>query len=199
MSNSQNNDAEVKQLIARVVNPLGEFNGSTLVLDPATGFLTAPEKVQVREVTPGKPGNVFGPLAIFTAEKKVLFLSALMDLFPNYSECSKSVGISRWTFKNHYQVDEKFKACVDEISQIWVDQIEKKRFELAIQDKGALDRMAVLNAYRREIYNPAIQVEVNHSPSVEEGRNRAAKFDNVIDATIVERVKDVQRETRKLA
>lgn len=174
----------------------GNFTGSTLVVDPATGFLTSPDHQEIDRAIngQGRVGEGNGPLSVFIASKKIDFLSHLMELFPNYSECSKRCGITRATFKNHYDIDKKFKACVDEIANAFVDRVEHKRFELAIQDKGALDRMAVLNAYRREIYNPDIKVQVSHEMGADEAARRSQRLGNVVDAQIVEKV----REQKKL-
>lgn len=179
-------------------NLVGTFKGSTLVVDPVTGFLTAPEHQEIGKAPNGQgmlnaPGYVNGPLAIFTATKKLEFLKLLEVEFPNYSKCAKAVGVSRWTFKNHYQVDKAFKMAVDEIIDSHVDDIETVRFRLAHSVKGPLDRMAILNAYRREIYNPDIKVQVTHEMSQEEAFKRSQRLGNIVDAQIVDKVKEQKR------
>jgi len=130
----------------------GNFTGETLVIDEETGFLTNPPGHQrTRQITPGVSGNVFGPLSVFPARIKLQFLNCLRECWPNYSLACKTVGIDRKTFQNHYEVDGVFKECVDELMHSAVDSVEAKRFEMAMRSNGTLDRMAVLNAYRKEI------------------------------------------------
>ncbi len=177
----------------------GDISGSTLVIDPETGFLTnPPDDERTKQITPGKKGNVFGPLSVFPSEKKVIFLNFLKDLFPNYSEVCKIVGIARQTFKNHYSIDKAFRLRVDEIINDHVDQVESVRFRVAKGEKGVLDRMALLNAFRSETYNPAIKVDVSHTMTREESDKRYANLRNVVDAQVVERVKEIKREQKRI-
>ena len=173
------------------------FSASTLVEDPETGFLVSkqsqdPVGLQANGRSKVGPGN--GPLLVFDAKKKQEFLGHLMILFPDISECAKLVGITRQTYRNHYNVDKKFREYVDEIAEIHVDRVEAERFRMALAGKsGALDRMAVLNAYRRERYNPSIQVEVQHKMTADESLRRSKQLGNVIDAEIVNRVHELKR------
>jgi hypothetical protein len=145
------------------------------------------------QVEAGKRGNVFGPLSIFTSKKKLEFLEMLKSNCPNFSECAKAVGITRWTFKNHYLIDKAFKLAVDEIVDANVDEVEVVRFKVAMTDNGRLDRMAILNAYRRERYNPDIHVEVVHDMPVDEANRRSQRIGQIVDAQIVQRVYDQKK------
>lgn len=162
----------------------GNFTADSLVEDPETGFLTAPETP--KHYGQLRFGNGAGPLSLFGVERKLKVLKFLLNRF-NVGRAMKSVGLSRDTFNNHYAMDVAFRECVDEIRELIVDDTEELRFNVARTPAGSFDRMCVLNAYRRSTYNPKVQIEVEHTLNGQSSKRDSAVA-GAIDAEVIETV-----------
>jgi len=172
-------------------NPSGDFTGATLIPNPTTGFLE-PDP-QHRTPVANEHGG-FGPLSVFDSDAKLKFIELLKTMFPRISVVCKEIGISRETFRNHLSVDVAFAKAVSEIKEEHVDEIEQVRFKVAEMPSGAFDRMHVLNAYRREIYQPSTKIEIDHKVSID---GRVDRVGNVIDGEIVRTVERLTAAKRK--
>jgi hypothetical protein len=178
-------------LLTPAQNPIGDFTASTLIADPETGFLGTALEPQV------KTASGFGPRAVFTVAKKLTALNMLRDLWPDVPKVCEAIGISRWTWKNHLLVDESWRECVEDIQEKCVARIERVRMAVAQTPGGSFDRMCVLNAYRRELYNPKQVIEVQHSLTVEQTQQQRARMESAIDAEVVETVRRVKAARKK--
>lgn len=161
------------------------------VVDSVTGMLNpSPKMIRSYEnQISGSQGEEGVSLEfLFGIEKKKNFLEKLSSLFPNVSAVCKEIGISRHTFKNHYEIDKIFRKRVDEIAETHIDQIEDVRFQVAKRKGGVMDRMAVLNSWRGERYQPKTKIEIEHKMTAGEAADRAARLGEVIDAEVVEQV-----------
>jgi hypothetical protein len=181
----------MQTLVFTPQSPTGNFTGLHFRQDPDTGFLEAdPELAKTFDY--GAQAS-----ATFNGFKKAQFLNALYDCWPNVSKACARVGISRWTFNNHYGADEAFKSCVDLIREKVIDHIDNVRMAVAQTPSGSFDRMCVLNAYRRELYNPKQVIEVQHSLTIEQTQAQRARMESAIDAEVVETVRRVKAARRK--
>lgn len=152
----------------------GLTTGNALVKDPETGFLTASGS--------GK-GN---PLFHFTPLKKLEFLELCSQHWPNIHRVCLDVKVSYATYKNHLIMDEKFAECMEEIKQAKVDNVEGNVFTFSQRPQNFMDRMAILRAYRGELYNPVQKVE--HSSgnlSKDDVARRRVGLTTVLDAELV--------------
>jgi hypothetical protein len=173
---------------------VGDFDGATLTLDPETGFLTKSNNaVESSRDSRGCFVNGFESVSVFTVSVKLNVLKILLDTWNISKACSLS-GVSRWTFTNHYAVDESFRQCVDEIHNRHVDAVDQVRHDVALKPSGAFDRMALLNAYRPEVYNPKVKIEVEHTVSREEGARRLNVLSHAVDAEIVDTVQKIKAQ-----
>jgi hypothetical protein len=179
-----------------------EFSGVTLDVDPETKFLiksnhAVRSDVGVRnelgQFVPGSSGG-YDRIPVFTCEKKLRVLNLLWDLWPDISHACSLVGISRLTFNNHLAVDKSFAECVEEMQERYIDRIERRRMLMADLPAGALDRMAVLNAYRRERYNPKTEIEVKHTMTSSEALERSRVIEASVDAEVIETVKRIKAQ-----
>jgi hypothetical protein len=172
----------------------GSFNANSLIEDEETGFLTQSLKCsEVQRV--GSLGGI-SPLSKFNVKQKLLILLKLLQRWNITWACSQ-VGISRYTFQNHYTLDKSFAQCVDMIRYRSIDDVNEVRFTVAKTHAGAFDRMCLLNAYMPEVYNPKIQVEVQHKMSSSEATARSTGIQDAIDAEVVETVKRIKAAKNK--
>lgn len=172
-----------------IPNPSGNFTGDTLVEDPETGFLVAPE--EPKHYGNLRFGNGSGPLSLYTAKKKLQTLLFLMKRW-NLSAAARSVGLTRQTLMNHLSIDDVFRECVENIRECFVDDIDEVRFNVASKASGSFDRMCVLNAYRRSTYNPKVQIEVEHTLTGQTDKRDKAIV-GAIDAEVIETVSRAKR------
>jgi uncharacterized protein YabN with tetrapyrrole methylase and pyrophosphatase domain len=158
---------------------MGTFNGSSLKIDPKTGFLGAGDNPKHSCRTK------------FTPALKEKILTILEKEWPNLSKACRQIGISRSTFVDHYNVDERFKECVDAIQNQYIDALEQKQMKFAFRFQGMVDRRAILTAFRSERYNPRIKVEVEHSLKNLDERSRV--LSEAIDAEVIETVRSLKK------
>jgi hypothetical protein len=148
--------------------------GSTLVKDEATGFLV-----------PG-PSTTGNPVFHFNAEKKIRFLELAMEHWPNIFKVCNEVKVHYGTYKNHLIIDEKFAQCMDDIKQAKVDHVEGNVFTFANRPANFMDRMAILRAYRGDLYNPVNKVQhLGHELSKDDVLRKRANLATVVDAEVV--------------
>jgi hypothetical protein len=171
---------------------VGDFNGSTLVTDPETGFLESPSD-------PHKTGQLLygngsSPKSLFHGIKKAQAINLLRTHWPDISKVCDILKISRRTFTNHYNVDELFREMVDDIKYRRIDRIHVVRMEVAETKPGSFDRMCVLNAHMPELYNPKTVIAVEHSIDPMQAPQRDKMLDKFIDAEVVETVKRVRKQ-----
>lgn len=169
----------------------------TLVKDPETGFLTAQSLGTQSGLKFFMPGHGIQSESIFDPTRKQEFLKILSEMFPNISASCHSIGISRQTFRNHYEMDEVFRNAVDEIKNRKVDFIDGVRYEVAATKSGSFDRMCVLNAQRAETYNPKQTIEIQHTGTTVDAQARVKRMEQAIDAEVVETVARLKAAKKK--
>lgn len=185
---------------------VGDFNGATLtVVDDETGLIKSNHGVDsevkdVRRDVTGRylvgVGSGYSPIPVFTIAKKLEVLNRLSEVWPNVSLACRLSGVSRQTFSNHMAIDKVLRECVEEFENRFVDDTEGVRFRLAQTTAGALDRMAVLNAYRRERYNPKTEIEIKHSMTPSEARESFRRMESAVDAEVVETVRRLKSKAQ---
>lgn len=146
------------------------MNGSSLVVDPETGFLTASEGYK---------------LTGFDPSKKLKFIELAPQMWPHVSAICQAVGISRSTFSNHYKLDEKFRAEVDEGREQALDEAEHAMRTNSTRPGGFMDRIALLKAYRPERWNPEHRLTVTHDVQVTKSLAVEAR-QAIVEAQVVE-------------
>jgi hypothetical protein len=144
---------------------------ASLEVDPVTGYLEATNTSQ--------PNS-------FNVKRKVEFIKLATILWPNLQAVCDEVGISRQTLNNHRAVDVQFENDLADIRERKMDRIEGKTFEFAEHPKQVIDRMAVLRAYRGDIYNPKQTISVEHKITQEVAYQKREALAGVIDGEIVE-------------
>ena len=146
--------------------------GQGLITDAETGYLT--------EQDPS--------FLSFTAKRKVQFLEVASKLWPRLGDICRVVGITRHTFRNHFNADERFRQDIEELRETTCDAMEAAMVESGIKPMGFLDRMAYLRAHRPHLYNPAQKVIVERQDhiSIDVANERVNRLRTVIDADIVE-------------
>lgn len=149
--------------------------GSQLVEDPETGFLYYPNE---------DPALIKGSFGI---ERKKKYLEALRRHWPNFSLARKELGLRSSTIREHSAVDVKFAEAIKEIETEMVDQVEGKVMEFAQLPKNFMDRIALLRAYRGELYNPVQKVQhLASRMAPEELATRRVNLAKVVDAEVVQ-------------
>ena len=154
----------------------GKFN-STLVKDPTTGYLS-----------PSGVGNMSNQ---FDARRKKKFIDIAKDLWPNLAAVCEMVGISRGTLKNHLMVDGRFREDLDLIREASVDTVEKNMFVFSNRPSNFMDRMAIMRAYRGDLYNPKTTITYEHKISREESEKRRMNRGNAIDVEVLATASEV--------
>lgn len=153
--------------------PVGNFTGTTLVKCPQTGYMVP---------APNSGGN---PVFLFTAEKKIRFIELSAQLWPNMFRVCNEIKVHYGTYKNHLIVDEQFAKDMDLVKQQKVDHVEGNVFEFANRPANFMDRMAILRAYRGELYNPVQKVQhVGQELSKDEALRRRASLATVVDPDV---------------
>lgn len=146
--------------------------------DPETGFLIL------------KPG--IGGVNHFTPEKKIKFLEQAEEHWPNMHKVCKDMQLSYTTYKNHMLMDTKFAECMAEIRHAKVDHVEGNVFTFSNRPANFMDRMAILRAYRGDLYNPVQKVQhVGNELSKDEVFKRRANLATVVDAEVVQASSEV--------
>jgi hypothetical protein len=171
----------------------GNFNATSFVFDDETGFLS-PSNAPLQRDREGSYG--VSPLSKFDVRRKLLVLSKLLDRW-NISWACAQAGICRPTFLNHYSFDRSFAQCVDIIRYRKIDDVNEVRFDMSLKPSGSFDRMCLLNAYMPEVYNPKVQIEIEHKMSSNEAQARSTGIQDAIDAEVVETVKRIKAAKNK--
>lgn len=140
--------------------------------DPETGFLNP---------RPGLAG-----VNHFTAQKKIKFLELAEQHWPNMHKVCKDMKVHFTTYKNHMLMDAKFAECLNLIKQEKVDTVEGNVFTFSQRPANFMDRMAILRAYRGDLYNPVQKVQhVGTELSKDQVLARRASLATVVDAEVV--------------
>jgi hypothetical protein len=179
---------------------MNEITVANLDRDPVTGFLT--KSNHAVESGPGVrselgfylPGHGVVRELVFDSDKKSELLKALEECWPGIGDACHAIGISTQTYYNHLAIDEAFRNAVNELKERMIGRIERMRMAVAQTPMGSFDRMCVLNAYRREIYNPKVQIEVEHKITADEGRRRLDALSHAVDVEIVDTVKKIKAQ-----
>jgi hypothetical protein len=144
------------------------------VKDPETGFLT-----------PGP--NYRGPkYNIFDLNRKKEFVTIAKELYPNISAICQAVGISTGTFDNHYILDEGFRTAIEAVKRAAIDTVEGTMFQFAKRPGCFMDRIAIMRAYRGELYNPKQTIVHEKAFTPEQAVARKVQLATVVDAELVE-------------
>lgn len=145
-----------------------ELTLDRMLKDPETGYLYAPQ------------------INGFTLEKKKKFVESLRECWPNMTKARREAGVNAETLRNHLRVDKRFAEDVEEIKLAVVDHVEGKVVEFASNPKNFMDRIAVLRAYRGELYNPVQKVQhVGAQLSPQDLERRRINLAKVVDAEVV--------------
>ena len=153
-------------------NPFGG-----MVKDPETGYLI-PGKLLGKEETGSSS-------FFFTPDKKALFIKLASKYFPNIMKVCREVGVSKDTYTAHFKIDEKFRNEMEEIKREKVDAVEENVFHFSGFRQNFMDRIAILRAYRGELYNPQSVMTIRHEISQAESEVWRAALATVVDAEIV--------------
>jgi len=161
-------------------------------IDPETQMLDPDPSL-----LPKSEWGVVHPKYIFGIRQKLKLFSLLLSEW-NLTKAASAVGTTLETIHNHRLSDPMFDNVLIEIHERHVEDIDTVRHSIAKSGRfGALDRMATLNAFRREIYNPTQQIEITHARP-EEVEGRFDKTLQAVDAEIVEIVKTRKVEVRRI-
>lgn len=156
------------------------INPDNYVKDEETGFLVPTDRCT----------NSIDRL--FNLEKKIKFLELAEVMWPNIHAVCKEMKMSVTTYKNHMLMDAKFAECMEIIKQAKVDMVEGNVFTFSQRPANFMDRMAILRAYRGELYNPVQKVQhVGNELSKDEVFKRRANLATVVDAEVVQASSEV--------
>lgn len=92
--------------------------------------------------------------------------------------------MARETVRNHLAVDGEFKRQYDEIVQRHIDGVEGALTDNAVIKGSVLAEIALMNAYRREQYQPTMKVEVTQTIDHHVIVERAKSLGMVIDGRL---------------
>jgi len=145
-------------------------------IDPETGYILP--------LYNNRNANGLCP-SYFTPEKKKKFVQIAKDMFPDITSICEMFEISRMTYNVHYQIDKKFRDDMDAIKEKKIDSVEKNMFNFSANPKNFMDRIAILRAYRGDLYNPKMTVMHQKSISDDEASKRRINLENVIDAEVI--------------
>ena len=100
----------------------------------------------------------------FTRKKKIEVLNFLASNW-NYSACAAKLNIHRNSLMYAINHDQQFKQAVDDVKNAYLDNIENAGLTVAVQPtrEGFNDRKLMLQAHRRDTYNPQPTLQVNHT------------------------------------
>lgn len=150
------------------------INPDNYVKDEETGFLVPTDRCT----------NSIDRL--FNLEKKLKFLELAEVMWPNIHAVCKEMKMNVATYKNHMLMDAKFAECMELIKQAKVDMVEGNVFTFSQRPANFMDRMAILRAYRGELYNPVQKVQhVGTELSKDQVLARRASLATVVDAEVV--------------
>lgn len=142
------------------------FTGQTMVVDPATGFLTHDGKY----ATTG-----------FGANDKLKFIAALAETY-NVGKACKAARIDHATYNRHLEIDPAFKKAVSEALESHVDDAESELFQNAKRERGTADRIFLLKNRRKAIYGERQGLGIDRPEMLDLLANRLMK---VVEAEIV--------------
>ena len=99
-----------------------------------------------------------------TRKKKLALLEFLANDF-NMSAAANHIGLHRQTIIYAINHDTQLKDAIQEIKDGYLDTIENAGLQVAIQPtrEGFNDRKLMLQAHRRDTYNPQPTLQVNHT------------------------------------
>lgn len=123
--------------------------------------------------------------SVFDVALKLKFLNCARDVWPNLSLACRLSGISRQTLNNHLAIDKNLRDIINEWKDERIDGIESVRMAVAETPAGAFDRMAVLNAYRKEVYNPKTVIQIDQTVTHEVVLRRASSLGRAVEASLV--------------
>lgn len=129
-----------------------EFTGSSLVLDPETGYLT---------------NSTVNSLTGFNATRKQQFVEFAREWWPNIMKICEAVGITHPTFYSHYAVDPKFRADIDACRERILDNAEHVMAQRAMAPGGFMDRIAMLKAYRPARWDQERRYRIVHESAAQ--------------------------------
>ena len=121
----------------------------------------------------------------FESQKKRLFVTNALRLWPNLTKLCASVGITPSSYYKHLKLHPDFAALMKMIDESVTDDIEQVLRHEASNPKSFLDRMAYLRAHRPELYDRAKVVKIEgYKMGDRERVNRLGAVDTVIDGEI---------------
>jgi hypothetical protein len=123
-------------------------------------------------------------LSVLTWQKA--FLEVAPGLWPNVFEICKKVHVSRELYYRALRQHPAFARAINEIDRALTDAVVAKNANMALLDKGVIDRMAYLRAKVPELFDRAkvIRVEgVKLSAGEADGRAKLAQ--EAIDGEII--------------
>lgn len=149
-------------------------NYQQLVKDPETGFLESP----VNYIT------------AFDAERKTQFLEILKTNGLRIKAAAKTLGVAFQTIQKHFSEDPSFREAVKAVEQEVADDIQAKSINVALTDKGFMDRAMQLRRLRPNEYLPEKQGQIGNVTITIQGDLviDSKKRAEMIDAEIVQEV-----------
>lgn len=166
--------APIASLEPRNNNQVGDSNGNSMVKDEKTGYMVATNKANVNSENH------------FSIERKLNFVELCKQHWPNIHKVLLEVGISYGTYKNHLLLDPKFNKDLEAIREAKVDQVEGNVFAFANRPANFMDRMAILRAYRGDLYNPVQKIQqVGAELTPQQAEARKINLATVVDAEVI--------------
>lgn len=127
----------------------------------------------------------------FTREKKLNFVKIYKKNGMRLYRTMKDLNISCHTINAAIQADPEFRHMMREVENEYVDQLEAKSRDVAMTDKGFMDRIAQLralkpNRYARNLTNNLNNISITiDSQSISEGEKRVLKMREAIEAEVM--------------
>lgn len=126
--------------------------------------------------------------SLLPADKKVLFLEFFRRFWPNVTRACLMSGLSYKTYKQHLELDTKFKQACEDIKREVLDELEGLGTQFAKSPKGFMHWIAILKAHRPERWSPDQRIVIQHELAPEQVRIKRDNLAQVIaqDAEVIE-------------
>lgn len=95
-----------------------------------------------------------GLASAFDEARKEQFLGLFRANGLQIKNTCKAMGLSFHTFQHHYRVDPAFKAAFDDVQETYVEELQAKSMQFAMEPKHFMDRCMQLRRLRPFEYAP---------------------------------------------
>jgi hypothetical protein len=121
-------------------------------------------------------------------DKKAAFLELFRRFWPNVTKACSLSGLSYRTYKQHLELDSKFKQACEDIKREVLDELEGLGTKFAQSPRGFMHWIAILKAHRPERWSPDQKIVIQHELAPEQVRLKRDNLAQVIamDAEVIE-------------